>query len=287
MTYSVLGSDPETGEVGVAVQSRFPNVRALVPYAEAGAGAIATQAFGDPRHAQRGLQLLRNGATPADVAAILTRDDETIGKRQFGIVDESGRTATFTGDEVKGWHGWAGGYNGKNAVAQGNGLAGEGVVRALVEGVETGKGMLADRLISALEAGQEAGGELRGQQSTALLVVRAGGGYGGNDDRVVDLSVVDHEQPIAELARLYGLHRLSFFPSDPDKLVPIEGELAEELKTLMRDRGFYSGSIDRHWEADAIEAMQLFMGWENYDNRIRGDALIDSEVLADMRAKRR
>jgi uncharacterized Ntn-hydrolase superfamily protein len=144
---------------------------------------------------------------------------------------------------------------------------------------------LAERLISALEAGQRAGGDIRGQQSAALLVVRRDGGYGGLDDRHVVISVYDHEHPIAELLRCFGLHRLAYFPSEPTELVPIGPELAVELKGLMAVHGNRSGPPDGSWDADARRSWELFLGSENYDNRINDGALLDLEVLADLRRR--
>jgi uncharacterized Ntn-hydrolase superfamily protein len=167
----------------------------------------------------------------------------------------------------------------------GNGLASDKVTKSMVLAFEGESGSLAERLIGALHAGQAAGGELRGQQSAALLVLRKNGGYGGLDDRLVTISIYDHKSPIDELARCFDIHRMSYFPSDPENLVPITGELAIELKKLLSTRGFYDGPVDRDWEQGAIDAMQRFMGWENYDNRIRDDCLIDTEVLTDMRSR--
>ena len=139
--------------------------------------------------------------------------------------------------------------------------------------------------MAALEPGQRAGGDIRGQQSAALLVVRRNGGYGLSGDRHVVISIYDHEQPIDELRRCYVLHRLSYFPSEPSKLVPIGPELALELKGLMAAVGFYEGQLDGSWDAAVRRRWALFLGSENYDNRINDGALLDLEVLADLRRK--
>jgi uncharacterized Ntn-hydrolase superfamily protein len=144
---------------------------------------------------------------------------------------------------------------------------------------------LAERLMAALAAAERAGGDLRGQQSAALLVLRRDGGYGSLDDRLVNISVYDHERPIDELVRCYALHRLSYFPSDPADLVPIGPDLAVELKTLMAARGFYQGEPDGSWDAEAQGRLELFLGSENYDNRIDNGGLFDLEVLADLRLR--
>ena len=139
--------------------------------------------------------------------------------------------------------------------------------------------------MSALQAGERAGGDIRGQQSAALLVVRRDGGYGSLDDRHVVISIYDHEQPIQELLRCYRLHRLSYFPSDPTNLVPIDPELALELKSLMATHGYYRGELDDSWDASTQRQLELFLGSENYDNRIDNGGLFDVEVLADLRLR--
>ncbi|MEM8784600.1 MAG: DUF1028 domain-containing protein [Pseudomonadota bacterium] len=285
MTYSILGADIAAGEIGIAVQSKFPGVGSLVPHAAADAGAIATQAFANPAHGRTGLALLGAGASPDEALSIVLRSDEERDKRQLALIDRTGSTASYTGEEVRRWPGWAGAASGHACSAQGNGLASGDVASAMVTGFEAAKGDLASRLLSALAAGEAAGGELRGQQSAALLIVKADGGYGAHTDRHVDISVYDHLAPIDELARCLALHRLSYFPSDPENLIAITGPLATELKTLLSVKGFFEGPADESWDKPAITALARFMGWENYDNRIRDDALIDTEVLDDIRKK--
>ncbi|GAA4697386.1 DUF1028 domain-containing protein [Pseudonocardia yuanmonensis] len=287
MTYSILGLDPANGDLGVAVQSKFPGVGGLVPYGEADVGAVATQAFGNPRHGTVGLTLLRCGATPAQALDVLLGGDPDERRRQFALIDRHGTVACHTGAELHTWDGWAGSTSGRHCVALGNGLAGGDVVDRMVATFDASHGCLAERLIAALESGERAGGDIRGQQSAALLVVRRDGGYGSLDDRHVIISIYDHARPIDELVRCYALHRLSYFPSDPDKLVPIGPELAVELKTLMAGRGFYTGVLDDSWEAAARRRFELFLGSENYDNRINGGELLDLEVLADLRLRYR
>jgi uncharacterized Ntn-hydrolase superfamily protein len=285
MTYSILGHDPSTGDLGIAVQSKFPGVGNLVPYGEADVGVVATQAFANPRHGKLGLRLLKCGATPAQAADVLRNGDAQIDRRQFALVDRTGRTAAYTGSDVHAWDGWTGGAAGNGCVALGNGLAGNAVVEDMVSSFESHGGPLAERLMAALESGQQAGGDIRGQQSAALLVVRRDGGYGGLDDRHVVISIYDHRQPIAELYRCYALHRLSYFPSEPSNLVPIGPELAVELKKLMASRGAFSGKRDDQWDSNAQRQFNLFLGSENYDNRIDNGGLLDLEVLADLRQR--
>ncbi len=283
MTFSIVAFDPDNGDLGIAVQSKFPNVGVTIPYARAGVGAVATQCYCNTSFGPRGLALLDNGASPDEAVAILTGTDPERDYRQLGIVDARGRSASFTG--AKGFD-WAGGRCAEHVAVQGNTLTGSAVVDAMLERFRATPGQpLVERLIAALEAGQAAGGDRRGQQSAAVKVVRAGGGYGGHDDRYVDISVYDHPSPIAELSRLYALHRLTYFRSEPEQLVAIDSALATELQALLRERGFLAGGTPGVFDADTRHALHDFMGWENYDERIRDDGLIDLEVLADMRAR--
>ncbi len=198
-TFSIVAFDPKTGDLGVAVASRVLAVGAVVPYAQSGVGAIATQAFANTTYGPKGLALLRKGLTPEQVLKRLLAEDKDREQRQVGIVDAKGRAAAFTGKKCLPW---AGHLVGKGYTVQGNILAGEQVVKAMAQAFESTKGELAERLMAALEAGEAAGGDARGKQSAALLVVRKGGGYGGFDDRYIDLRVDDHPEPVKELRRL-------------------------------------------------------------------------------------
>lgn len=285
MTYSILGFDPANGDLGVAVQSKFPGVGSLVPYGEAGVGVVATQAFANPRHGSAGLTLLRNGATPQQAVDVLLNGDDQVHKRQFALLDSNGHTATYTGADLDSWDGWSGSAAGDCCLALGNGLAGSDVVNGMVTTFQQSTGPLAERLMTALDAGEQAGGDIRGLQSAALLVLRRNGGYGSLDDRHVVISIYDHQQPIQELQRCYGLHRMSYFPSEPSNLVPIGPELGMELKRLMTGRGFYSGEINERWDSEVQRRLELFLGSENYDNRIDNHGLFDLEVLSDLRCR--
>jgi uncharacterized Ntn-hydrolase superfamily protein len=203
-TFSIVGFDPATGDLGIAVESRFFAVGAVVPWAKAGVGAIATQSFANTTFGPQGLDLLAQGKSAQETLDLLLRADPQAEQRQAGIVDAQGRPATWTGARC---NAWAGGKSGPHYTAQGNILAGKEVVEAMAKSFEASSGSpLADRLVQALAAGQAAGGDSRGQQSAALLVVRAKGGYGGYNDRYIDLRVDDHPKPIEELARLLQLH---------------------------------------------------------------------------------
>ena len=208
-TFSIVARDPETGELGIAVQSKFIAVGAVVPWAKAGVGAVATQSYANTTYGPRGLELLAKGVEPSDVLKQLTEDDAQAGRRQVGLVDAKGRSATYTGKDCLAW---AGGLAEENVCVQGNILAGEAVTAAMLKAYKESKGDLGERLIAALAAGQEAGGDTRGKQSAALLVVREGWGYGGFNDRYRDLRVDDHADPIPELKRVYDVHRAIFKP---------------------------------------------------------------------------
>jgi uncharacterized Ntn-hydrolase superfamily protein len=202
-TFSVVAADPDAGEVGVAVASRFFAVGTVVPHAEAGVGAVATQSFANTTYGPRGLDLLERGLTPGEAIDVLTRADEGREQRQVGMVAADGKSATYSGP---GCNAWAGGRSGPGYAVQGNILTGEEVVAAMERAFLAGAGEpLAERLFAALAAGDAAGGDKRGRQSAALLVVRAGAGYGGFTDRAIDLRVDDHPDPFGELERLLGL----------------------------------------------------------------------------------
>ncbi|WP_224408075.1 DUF1028 domain-containing protein [Afifella sp. IM 167] len=286
MTYSILARDPATGALGIAVQSKFPGVSGLICHGRAGVGVIATQAFSNPDHGGRGLDLLALKVPPATVLELLLAGDDNEGERQIAILAADGSRAQHTGAEVLSWDGEAGMAASENALAHGNSLASRKVPEAMVEAFEAGKGDFAARLIAALEAGEEAGGELRGVQSAGLQVFEAGAGYGGRQEKSVDISIYDHEDPIGELARCYRLHRLSYFPSKKENLVPIDEATDAYLTAVLTGEGYLKGAPPAGWGAEKIKAMARFMGVENYDNRIRGDAMIDTEVLADIRTRK-
>lgn len=202
-TFSIAARDPGTGELGVAVQSRVLGVGAIVPYAKAGVGAVATQSMANTAYGPEGLKLLADGKSAGEVLAALTAADEKRDSRQAGIIPAKGQPATFTGT---GCLAWAGGKTGEHCAVQGNILTGAAVVDGMAEAFEKTTGTLAERMLAALDAGQAAGGDKRGMQSAALLIVRDGWGYGGQNDRYIDLRVDDHETPIKELRRLLELH---------------------------------------------------------------------------------
>jgi uncharacterized Ntn-hydrolase superfamily protein len=218
-TFSIVAYDPETKELGVAVASKFPAVGGVVPWARAGVGAIATQSAANTTYGSNGLALLAKGAEPREVLEILTRKDPGKPVRQVGIIDARGAAVSFTGKQCSAW---AGGKVGMNFAAQGNILAGPEVIEAMAKAFEETEGLLSHRLLTALEAGQTAGGDKRGRQSAALLIVRKGWGYAGLNDRFRDVRVDDHATPITELKRVLAAHA-KVFPH-PKSRPPIQGE---------------------------------------------------------------
>ncbi len=296
-TFSIVAVDLENGDVGVAVQSKFPNVRPVVPWAEAGVGAIATQSFANVSYGPKGLTLMRNGATAEEALRILIANDSARDTRQVGVVDARGNAASWTGVECFDWAGGRAGASsgekgalvtGKGYAAQGNILVGKETVEAMAKTFENATGSLADRLVAALVAGGKAGGDRRGEQSAALLVKRAGGGYDGTTDDYIDISIYDHPTPLKELERLYNLHKLFFFRSDPKNLIVIDPTICRELQTILSTKEykgmlFYDGPVNGVFDEKTKKSLQDFMGWENYDVRIRNDDKIDREVLEDIR----
>lgn len=281
-TFSIVAHDPATGELGVAVQSKFIAVGAVVPWARAGIGAVATQAWANTTYGPEGLRFLADGLSPQDTIDRLTGADPGAAERQVGIVGAQGHAATFTGPAC---NDWAGGRAGAGYAAQGNILAGAGVVAALAETFEATAGRpLSERLLAALAAGQEQGGDRRGMQSAALLVVRDGGGYGGHNDRYLDLRVDDHPSPIAELQRIHDLYTLYFPPAGPRDLVPIDAALARELQDLLARSGDYAGPPSGRLDEATRTALAAYLGRENLEQRAASGDSIDAVVLRYMRA---
>jgi len=306
-TYSIVAYDPATGDLGVAVQSKFPNVGGIVPWGRAGVGAVATQSLSNTDFGARGLDLLAEGATAEEALRIVMRGDTMLQDRQVGIVDARGNAASFTGVTTFDWAGGrvgapsgrgnvAGGKGqvivGRGFAAQANIMVSDQTVKNLAEAFERSRGNLADRLMTALKAGQAGGGDKRGMQSAALLVVRQSGGYLGANDRFIDIRVYDAKDPIAELERLLALHKLHFFPSEPRDLLPITPSIVAQLEpTLLAEPANQAEKWLPRPQGSAtpafLEALKNFMYWENYDVRVRMDGKIDRVVLEDIIRKRR
>ncbi|HEX2181251.1 MAG TPA: DUF1028 domain-containing protein [Rubrobacteraceae bacterium] len=279
-TFSIVGFDPETGSLGVAVQSKFLAVGAIVPWARAGVGAVATQAMANFSYGPRGLELLGRGETARETVEALISSDDEREHRQVGVVDAAGRAASFTGSEC---FAWAGGITGEYYAAQGNILVGRETVEALARTFENTPGELAGRLLAALDAGQRAGGDSRGKQSAALLVVRERGGYGGDNDRVVDLRVDDHPEPIRELIRLRSLHALYFGETRPEDVVAVDGGVRRDVETSLQRWGYLDGSAD---DESLLDALSAFIRTENFEEREQERGYLDRAVLEFMREKR-
>jgi uncharacterized Ntn-hydrolase superfamily protein len=272
-TYSIVACDLEAEQWGVSVQSKFLSVGSVVPWAEPHVGAIATQAYANPRYGPNGLELLRQGLSAQEVVEKLTSEDEGRDHRQLGVVDGQGRSASYTGSECMDW---AGGRTGEGYAAQGNILVSKETVDALAETFESSTGPLAERLIDCLAAAQEAGGDSRGQQSSALLVVERDGGYARMSDTVVELRVEDHERPIEELRRIYKLHD-EIFGKTPRRLwLDVDDELAAELRDRLAKLGF---------EGELEDTFTSWTGKENLEDRVDGIEQIDPVVLEALRSR--
>jgi len=277
MTFSIVGRSPDGSALGVAVASKFLAAGAYVPAAAIGAGAVATQAYGNLALRTDGLALLGQGTSAARLLAEFFRDDPKREERQAGVVDARGGAATFTGQRVQAW---AGGRTGEGPegsfAAQGNMLVGPEVVDAMVRSWCEGDpgAPLPRRLLGALRAGQDAGGDPRGKQAAALLVVAPSGGYGGLSDVVVDLRSDDAPEPIAELERMLDLHELYFGRTPDAELLVLDGALADELRGWLAKVGYDSGDVARD--------LYDWMGRENFEERWR-DAKVDPVVLEHLR----
>ena len=305
-TYSIVAYDSATGDLGVAVQSKFPNVGGIVPWARAGVGAVATQSLGNTAYGDDGLRLMAMGATAPEAMRIVMRSDQRPAQRQVGMVDAHGNAASWTGDSC---FDWAGGrtlgadgqivlgakgamITGRSFAAQANIMVSDQTVKNMADAFVRATGALADRLMAALVAGQAGGGDKRGMESAALLVVRANGGYLGANDRYIDIRVYDDTNPIRELQRLYRLHQLYFFQSRPEDLIPITPEVVRQLEPILLSEPVHQ---PQKWldapqgtaNAKFLQALENFMYWENYDVRVRTDGKIDRVALEDILARRK
>jgi uncharacterized Ntn-hydrolase superfamily protein len=279
VTFSIVGADPAAGDWGVAVASKFPAVGAVVPWAQAGAGAIATQAWANVSYGPSGLALLAEGLAADAVVSTLVEDDEERAQRQVGLVDREGRAATFTGDKCMEW---AGGIAGKGFACQGNIIAGPQVLQAMGRTFENASGELVDRLLAALAAGEDAGGDRRGKQSAAILVVREAGGYGGRSDRYIDLRVDDHGEPVRELLRIFELYDREYLVRN-DPLLPASPLLVTELQRRLSAMGRYpdrpSGELDETTRA----ALAGFAGEFNLESKLRDDDQLYESLVREIR----
>jgi uncharacterized Ntn-hydrolase superfamily protein len=311
VTYSIVALDPATGDLGVAVQSKFLAVGAVVPWARAGVGAIATQAFANVAYGPDGLALLADDHGAAETLGRLVEADDLRDERQAGVVDARGGSATHTGN---GCFAWAGGRLGDGFAAQGNILAGASVVDGLADTFRAGGRPFPELLIACLAAAESAGGDRRGRESAALLIVRERGGYGGGNDRWIDLRVDHHDDPIGELGRLLEFQHLYFDRPDPADLQPIDEPLAAEICAILESLGGGPGgrfgsvyarmsgappeepatrpyvgeprALPSNWDDAWQRALQDWMSVVNLEERTAAPGWIDPRVLAILRSRR-
>ena len=267
-TFSIVAYDPGKEEWGVAVQSKFLACAAVVSWARAGAGAVATQSYANLAYGFEGLDWMESGKSAAETIELLTAADDQRAQRQVGMVDKYGRASSYTGD---GCYDWAGHIVGEGFACQGNILI-PGTVEAMVEAFERarrGSGELADWLVEALAAGQAAGGDSRGRQAAGVLVVRQNGGYGGNNDRYLDLRVDNNPEPIDRLSELVTMHHLLFGQVDPGNLVPL-ADVAGELQAVLQRTGHYDGPKSGQFDDETRAALRALVGSENLEERWDG-----------------
>ena len=264
MTFSIAAVDPDTGAVGVAVQSKFVAVGAVVPFVAADAGAVATQSFANVAYGPDGLDLLREGHTAAETVESLTDADEEAASRQVGVVGVDGSVAAHTGDDC---FDVAGHRQGATYTVQGTVLANEATLDAMADAFETADGGLPERLIAALHAGNDAGGDSRGEQSAALSVAKPEGGYDGKNDRWVDVRVDDHEAPIDELERVFKIYDVTLLArEEPDDPRDLSGEVALAVSTALADLGFLDADPSESFGEAERAALEDFRGMNNFEN---------------------
>lgn len=274
-TFSIAALDPDAETVGVAVQSKFVAVGAVVPFVASDAGAVATQSYANVAYGPEGLDLLREGHTAEDVVERLTNEDEDRESRQVGIVGTDGSVAAFTGSDCLDY---AGDVQGERYTVQGNILENRETLEAMAETFEASEGGLPERLIAALHAGNEAGGDSRGEQSAALYVAKEGGGYDGKNDRWIDVRVDDSSKPIDELERVFKIYDVTLLAREtPEETRSLDGERAEAVTATLADLGHYEGSATEFGERER-EALESFRGVNNFENH-------DLDVLEDAIAR--
>ena len=280
-TFSIVAADVACGELGIAVASKFLACGAVVPWASAGAGAVATQSYSNTAYGPDGIRMMREGLSAEQVLARLLAADPDRALRQVGIVDARGGSAGHTGS---GCHDWAGHQVGPGFACQGNILVGEDTVKAMAASFQASTGLLADRLVTALACGEEAGGDRRGRQASAVYVVRANAGYGGKNDVLVDLRVDDHPNPVTELRRLLDLQHLYFGSSPESEKLALEGPLLVELCDMMRRLNYLQGAKTNVWDEATAKALDAFTSTENLEERVDLAArTIDTPAFAYLR----
>ncbi|WP_266078012.1 DUF1028 domain-containing protein [Haladaptatus caseinilyticus] len=274
-TFSIVARDPEQNAVGVGVQSKFVSVGAVVPFVSADAGAVATQSYANVAYGPDGLDLLRSGRPAEEVVMELTGADPEFESRQVGVVGQDGSVAAFTGADC---FDYAGDIQGENYSVQGNILENRETLEAMAETFEEASGGLPERLIAALHAGNEAGGDKRGEQSAALSVAKPEGGYDGRNDRWIDVRVDDHERPIDELERVFKIYDVTLLErEEPDETRELSGETAIEVGAALVELGFFDGTPDETFGEEERDALEDFRGMNNFENHslaVLEDALV-------------
>lgn len=282
-TFSIVAHDPQENAWGIAVASKFLAVGAVVPWAQAGAGGVATQAYANTSYGPHGLELMKSGLSASEVLERLLADDPQVEHRQVGLVDAQGRSATFTGSEC---YEWAGGKTGEGYAIQGNILTGPEVVQAMEKAYLEDSGSFPWRLHGALFAGDRAGGDRRGRQSAAILVVKPGGGYGGFIDRWVDYRVDDHPDPVVRLGELLSLRDLYFEKSPKEDQVRLEGETLRRLQNILTRGGYYEGPEHGIYDSSTRTALEAMIGNENFEERFDPEmGFIDRPVIEHLLAR--
>ena len=279
MTFSIVALDPANGDLGVAVASKFPAVGAVVPWARAGVGAVATQSWANTDYGPDGLRLMGSGLPAGPALDAVIEPDTDRDERQAGFVDAAGGAATFTGANCMDW---AGGITGDGFAAQGNILAGEAVVAELAQAFTRAAGDLCDRMLAALLAADAAGGDRRGRQSAALLVVRAGGGYEGRNDRYIDLRVDDHPDAPQELARLFTVWDDTMLVRR-DEPVDATADVVADLQRRLAAVGVYGGSVTGVFDEVTGSALADWAGKYNLEGRLRDDGRLSGHLLMELR----
>jgi uncharacterized Ntn-hydrolase superfamily protein len=275
-TFSIVACDLANQAWGVAVASKFPAVGAVVPWAQAGVGAVATQSHANTAYGPDGLQLLASGKTAQQVMDDLTSADDMRDHRQVGIVDAKGESSTYTGSKC---YTWAGGLTGPGYAAQGNILVGPQVVQSMVDAFLATQGELPARLYAALVAGDRAGGDRRGRQSAAILVVKPQGGYSGYNDIWIDYRVDDHPDPVTRLGELLEMNELYFGKSPEAERLQLHGQPLQQLQRIITRLGYYQGPVNGEYDSTTRSALEAFIGNENFEDRFYPEkAQIDQPV---------
>lgn len=284
-TYSIAAFDPTEHAWGIAVASKFLAAGAVVAWAQANAGAVATQALANVTYGPEGLAMMASGLSAEQTLEKLLAGDPNHAHRQIGLVDKNGGAAAHTGGEC---NGWAGHKIGKGYTCQGNILTGGNTLEAMAEAFESTKGELADRLVAALLAGDTVGGDSRGKQAAAVYVVKPNGGYGGNNEYYLDLRVDDDPDPVNRLVKLVKLHHFFFGTPKAEDLLPIDSKIAAEIQTVLKRLGYFKGNLDGQWDETTRAAFWAFCGVENLEERWSLDKhpeLLDRVVLEFIRER--